>query len=142
MRAIILAAGIGSRLIPLTNNTPKCLLEINSKTILEHQIENLKRCGIQDITMVVGFKAKKIEDFCREHSWNINFIHNEDYIHSHNFYSLGLAREQFGGDFICLNSDVMFDVEILESLLKSCGNICTVELYKEFMGIVNRKKDS
>lgn len=126
MKAIILAAGIGSRLKHLTDNTPKCLLEINSKTVLEHQIETLRQWGIQDITMVVGFRAKKIKDFCKERSWNINFIYNRDYIHSNNFFSLWLAREQFGRGFVCLNSDVLFDAEILRGLLKYDGDICAV----------------
>jgi len=117
-KAVVLAAGLGTRLRPLTNDTTKSLLRVGSKTILKHQIENLRESGVQEITMVIGHKAEKIKDFCKENSWDINFIYNSYYSTSNNLFSLWLARETFDEGFVCLNSDVVFDVEILKSLLK------------------------
>ncbi|RLF47983.1 MAG: phosphocholine cytidylyltransferase family protein [Thermoplasmata archaeon] len=129
--AVILAAGIGSRLRPLTNNVPKCLLKINTETILEHQIENLKKCGIDNITIVAGYKADKIEKFCKDRSWDVNLIINRQYSTTNNLFSLWLAKEYLKQGFVCLNSDIVFDAEILEILLKSEGNICLVIDKKE-----------
>lgn len=123
-KAVILGAGLGTRLGPLTNDSPKCLLKISSRTILEHQIENLRECGIQGITMVTGHKADKIKNFCKENSWDLNFIYNNYYSTSSNLFSLWLARETFDEGFVCLNSDVVFDVEILKDLLKFEADIC------------------
>ena len=123
-KAVILAAGIGSRLRPLTNDVPKCLLKINSITILEHQIKNLEECGIQEITLVTGYKAYKIERFCKKNFWNLNLIYNKYYSTTSNLFSLWSAKETFKGGFVCFNSDVVFDVEILKSLLNFEGDIC------------------
>jgi len=123
-KAVILAAGLGTRLRPLTNDTAKSLLKIGSRRILEHQIENLRECGIREITMVIGHEAEKIKDFCKENSWNLNFIYNRYYSSSNNLFSLWLAKETFSKGFVCLNSDVVFDLEILKSLLQFEADIC------------------
>lgn len=123
-KAVILSAGLGTRLRPLTNDTPKSLLKISSRTILEHQIENLRKCGMREITIVIGHEADKIKDLCKENSWDLNFIYNNYYSTSNNLFSLWLARETFDEGFVCLNSDVVFDVEILKNLLKFEADIC------------------
>ena len=131
MNAIILAAGRGTRMGYITHDKPKCLLKVDEKTILQHQIETLNECGIEGITVVVGFKANMIEDFCKKHSWKINYVYNTDYARSDNLYSLLLAREHFGDGFICLNSDVIFRTRILEGLLRyDDGDITVVTAQK------------
>jgi len=134
-KAVILAAGVGSRLRPLTDDVPPCLLKINSITILEHQIKNLEKCGIEQVTVVTGHKAEKIKEFIQEtfkdRNLTFNFIHNEYYSTTSNLFSLWLARGTFEGGFICLNSDTVFDVEILKSLLESEGDICLAVDKKE-----------
>lgn len=122
-KAVVLAAGLGTRLRPLTNDTTKSLLSIGRETLLKHQMENLKESGIQEITMVIGYKAEQIKDFCEENQWDINFIYNNHYSISNNLFSLWLARETFDEGFVCLNSDVAFDVEILRNLLKFQADI-------------------
>lgn len=134
-RAIILAAGIGSRLRPLTNNIPLCLLKINSITILEHQIKNLEECEISDVIIVIGYKGEKIKQFCLEQLTDYNvdfkFVQNRYYSSTNNLYSLWLARKYFNKGFVCLNSDVFFDVSILKKLLKEKKDICAVVEKKE-----------
>lgn len=125
-KAVILAAGLGSRLRPFTNDIPKCLLRINSRVILEHQIENLNKFGIKEITMVVGYKADEVKNFVREQSWNINLVNNNSYSNSENLFSLWLSRETFDEGFICLNSEVIFDAGILLKLLKNDADLCAV----------------
>ena len=60
MKAIILAAGLGNRLLPLTENKPKCLVEFSGKTLLERLLKTFENCGVNDIVLVVGHKSKKI----------------------------------------------------------------------------------
>ncbi|MFW6121702.1 MAG: sugar phosphate nucleotidyltransferase, partial [Petrotogales bacterium] len=121
-----------TRLRPFTYDVPKCLLKVDSKTILEHQIEKLKKCGIGEITIVVGYKAQMIKDFCNENNWQINFVKNEVYADSNNFFSLWLSKEYFKGRFVCLNSDVLFDVEILKKLEKCNKDITIVVEQKAY----------
>ena len=61
MKVIIMAAGRATRMLPLTKNMPKCLLKLNKKTILQHQIDILKKCGIKNIVIITGHHAEKIE---------------------------------------------------------------------------------
>ena len=79
MKAVILAAGIASRLRPLTNHTPKCLLEIGAKRILEQAIENLVANGLTDIIVVTGYLENQIRDYVTERfpDLDIQYIHNE-----------------------------------------------------------------
>ena len=81
MKAVILAAGVASRLRPLTNNTPKCLLKVGTKSILERTIDNLLKNNIEDIIVVTGFLKEMIEDFLTKNYPTIKFtfIYNEKY---------------------------------------------------------------
>lgn len=122
-KAIILGAGLGTRLATLTEKKPKSLLRINDKTILKHQIECLNKAGIEDITMIIGHMADKIKQFCEENSLNIDFVFNPNYSETNNLYSLHLAKSHFEGGFISLNSDVMFEKTGLDKLVNSIGEI-------------------
>ena len=115
-KAIILAAGQGRRLLPLTRNRPKCLLKVGGKTILEHQMERLARSGIDDVTVVTGYQAEKIHLLL---SGRVTYIHNDDCLVTSSLYSFWLARESAKDGFIVLNSDVLFHEEILYNLLVS-----------------------
>ena len=91
---------------------------------MEHQIENLNKLGIDDIHIVIGHKAQKIRNFAKENSLKVNFIENKDYLNSNNLFSLWLAKEKLKESFICLNSDVIFDTDILKGLLNQGEDIC------------------
>lgn len=135
IKAIILAAGIGSRLRPLTNDLPPCLLKINAITILEHQIKNLEECNIKEAIIVTGYKSEKIKKFLKENLKDYNlkfkFVYNKYYSTTSNLFSLWLAREYFEGGMVCLNSDIVFNVDILKTLLKSEEDICLAVDKKE-----------
>lgn len=127
MRAVILAAGIASRLRPLTNDTPKCLLPIGGTTILAHTIENLLTNAITDILIVTGYRAEQIHDYMklRFPDLGIAFVHNEVYATTNNIYSLWLTREHIrGNDMLLLDSDIIFDPRILRMLLASGHRDC------------------
>ena len=90
MKAIILAAGIASRLRPLTNDRPKCLLEIGNKCLLQRTFDALIANGINQFVVVTGYLHTLIEDFLTRSypTLNITFIHNERYASTNNIYSL------------------------------------------------------
>ncbi len=122
MKGLILAAGIASRLKPLTNNTPKCLLDVGNKPILERMIINLVENNITDLIIVTGYLGSKIENFVNEKfpDLKVNFIHNEIYDKTNNIFSLWLAKEVLENEsFILLDSDIIFDKGIISLLINS-----------------------
>ena len=119
MKAVILAAGIGSRLRPLTNTMPKCLIEIkNGVSLLDYQIGMLKSAGFSEnqIFIVAGYKAKKI----KERYDNLKYIINEKYTFN-NIYSFYLIKNAILDDFILINSDTLFPKILLQQLTKEQG---------------------
>jgi choline kinase len=126
MQAIILAAGASKRLRPLTDTTPKCLLKIGDKNLLERTINNLTVNGINDFIFVTGYRENMIKDFMKETfpDLNIIFITNTDYENNNNSYSLWMTREYVKGDILLLDSDILFDKKIITSLLRSENENC------------------
>ena len=119
MRAIILAAGVASRLRPLTNSTPKCLIKLAGKTILERTISNLLFSGINDFVIVTGYLQKQIKYFISSQfpSLNVKYIFNDKFEVTNNIYSLWLTKpEVWGREFILLDSDIIFDKKIISLL--------------------------
>jgi choline kinase len=122
MKAIILAAGIAFRLRPLTDNTPKCLLKLGEKSILERTIDNLICNGIEELIVVTGFLEDKIKTFIAViyPSLKVTFIYNEVYDSTNNIYSLWLTKDYIKDtDVLLLDSDIIFDQHILRLLLDS-----------------------
>ena len=127
MKAVILAAGVASRLRPLTNNTPKCLLKVGSKSILELAIENLVENKIFDLVIVTGYLENQIRDLLkiRFPELNITLYYNELYNSTNNIYSLWLARDAFHEDeMLLMDSDIVFDKRIIAKLLNSGYKSC------------------
>jgi len=119
MRAIILAAGMGLRLNPLTNNLPKCLIEVNGKSILENALTNLEKNKIEETVIVVGYLKDKIINKIgsRFGKMKITYIENKIYDKTNNVYSLWLAREYLKEGCILIEGDVLFEERILSTLL-------------------------
>jgi choline kinase len=122
MHCVILAAGSSTRLRPLTESTPKCLLEVNSISILERMLTSLTALPIQRFTVVIGFEGAKIHEFVRDkfERLPVTFIENNEYASTNNAYSLLLAQDAVVDDeMILLDSDILFDKRILPLLLTS-----------------------
>lgn len=122
MKAVILSAGQGSRLLPLTAEHPKCLLPLGSKTLIEWQIDVLSRCGIDDIVVVVGFRAAQVEALLAKlvrPGLRIRTLFNPFYNVADNLGSCWLVRHEMVGDFLLLNGDTLFEPAVLHSLLQS-----------------------
>tara|TARA_Y100000310_G_scaffold345796_1_gene470072 strand:+ start:7473 stop:8165 length:693 start_codon:yes stop_codon:yes gene_type:complete len=122
MKAIILAAGKATRLLPLTKDTPQCMLNIGEKTILEKQIELIKKSGIEDITVITGYLSEKVEQFCKE--LGIKTLFNPFYEVSGMALTVWIAKEELRGDYIFLYSDILFDSKIISGLLENKEDIC------------------
>lgn len=121
IKAVILAAGVGSRIRPLTDNCPKSLLEIGGNTILEMMISNIQSCGINEVVFVVGYLQEKIKDYVNKQfpDLDAHFVTNERYFETNTGYSLMLTRDWIqDSTFIKFDADVVFDKKILTKLIE------------------------
>lgn len=128
MKAIILSAGQGKRLLPLTAERPKCAVEIQGQSMIEWQIDELLRCGVQDICVVLGYGADKVEKLLAERygAGKIRTIFNPFYSVADNLGTCWVAREEMTEDFIILNGDTLFQAPVLKKLLASPPRPVTV----------------
>lgn len=115
MNAIILAAGRGSRLQPLTNEVPKPLLRVDGTTIIERQICFLRQVGVSSIHVVIGYKYKMFAFL--EQKYNVNLIVNPLFETLNNFYSLYLAEQYFGNSYV-LEGDVYLSRNFLKKAVR------------------------
>lgn len=119
MRAIILAAGVGSRLQALSGGKPKCLVEIGGRPLILHQLEALADHGIGPVLIVAGYRADEVREVVGDRA---EFVINDRFQETNSLYSLWLAREHVSGPFILLNCDLFFNPEVLERLLDAPSN--------------------
>ena len=125
MIGVILAAGMAKRLRPLTDACPKCLLKIGERTLLQRTVDAMIAAGIQEFVVVTGYRAEMIRDFLTKQypSLNIHFIHNGDYEHNNNIFSLWMTRPYTDGkEFLLSDSDILFDPQLIRAVLVEEGN--------------------
>jgi choline kinase len=127
IRAVILAAGIASRLRPLTDTTPKCLLDLGGATLLERTLQNLQVNGVHEVVIVTGYLEGQIHTFVRTHApdMHIRFLTNPLYATTNNIYSLWLTRAAVERhSMLLLDSDILFDPDIVRLCLDSGHDSC------------------
>jgi len=126
MKAIILAAGVSRRLLPLTAMTPKCLIDINGKTLLDHQLSIIKSFGINDLVIVVGYKKELIIEAVESYwtEMDVTFIENTVYDNTNTLHSLWLAKDHLLDDFLYFNADVLCHRDVVGRLLNSSHLSC------------------
>jgi choline kinase len=121
MKAIILSAGQGRRLLPLTERLPKCMLPVQGRPLIAWQLDALLRCGIQEIAVVVGYGADAVEAglaaFGRPQQ--IRALYNPFFATTDNLVSCWVARGEMQGEFLILNGDTLFETAALERLLSA-----------------------
>ena len=117
--ALLLAAGTGSRLRPLTNSIPKCLARVNEAPILEHLVECLHQHNFKRLVVVVGYLEQSIRDLLDKiaGSLTVEYIVSPQYETTNNIYSLWLAREIIQEPFVLIESDLIFTPLLLEEML-------------------------
>jgi len=127
MKAVILAAGIASRLRPLTDNTPKCLLNVGDKCILEITLDNIIANDIKEVIIVTGYLQDQIKNFvaAKYPELNVIYIYNDVYSSTNNIYSLWLTKDALKDDeMLLMDSDIIFDKDIIAKLLASGYDNC------------------
>ena len=149
MKAVILAAGMASRLRPLTAHTPKCLLKIGERSLLQRSMDALISNGIHDFVFVTGYLHTMIEDFVTRTypDLKVQFVHNEVYASTNNIYSLWLALPAVGNErMLLLDSDLLYDPQIITRVLaQQDDDVLTLirhELGEEEMKVVTDERGS
>ena len=126
MKAIILAAGRGTRIPQFTKNKPKCLIKIDKKTILERQINFLFKLKIKDIIIIKGFKKEKIL------IKKVKYIVNKNYKKNEQLDSLFCAKSEFTEDILILFSDIIYDFSIIKKIYNQKKNLITLAVDKNW----------
>lgn len=122
MKAIVLSAGQGRRLLPFTATTPKCLVEVSGRTILEWQLRALRAAGLKSIALVIGFGADQVEAHLAQHcpiGLDVRTYFNPRFAQADNLVSCLSAREEMTEDFLLLNGDTLFEPAAVTRLYQS-----------------------
>lgn len=120
IKVIIIAAGMSARLMELTDDKPKCMLDIGGKTILQRHIETFNQCGIEEIIVIRGYKKEVIN------YTGVKYIYNQNYRRNNILESLMYAESDMDGEFIATYSDILFKRSVVEKLLESKADISIV----------------
>jgi len=118
-QAVILAAGQGKRLLPLTQEIPKALLPVDletNTTILNFQVSTLQSLGISDIVVVVGHGRDRVFSALGD---QVSYVENPLYLNTNSIYSFALAMDGLGDDVLILNGDVLFHPEVIQRLMSA-----------------------
>ena len=119
-KALIIAAGLGSRLKKHTENLPKCMLDFGGKTLLQRQLDAYKKNSITDISVIRGYKKEKIK------YKGLKYFENTDYKNNNILNSIFYAEDFINGNIIISYSDILFDSTVVKRLLKSNHDISVV----------------
>lgn len=122
MRAIIIGAGRGARLMPTTADTPKCFAEVGNRRILDWTVEAFSKNGIDDLCFIGGYRIEKV----KEAYPRFTFRHNEDWENNNILLSLMCAEDLMDGPFICCYSDILFTPEVVGRAAASPADIALV----------------
>ena len=121
MKVVILGAGQGKRLLPLTSDIPKALLDIGGKSLIERQIDAFAACGIKDYLVVTGYAAGLMEtaltSIAQARGVTVKTIFNPFYAVADNLASCWMARAEMVGDFVQLNGDTLFRADLAARML-------------------------
>lgn len=114
MRAVIMAAGVGSRIQGLIHDKPKCLIQAGAQSLISRSVEMLKCKGIDDISVITGYKSELVRN---EMGAQVRYFHNPFYQVTNSIASLWLARTLLDDDLILMNADLYFEEEVLDIAL-------------------------
>jgi choline kinase len=120
MKAIILAAGQGARLRPLTDDRPKCMVEYQGRPLIEHVVHALHENGVTEIVAVRGYKPEAL--VCP----GVRFLDNSRYLDTNMVHSLFCAEAELSGDVIISYSDIVYAPSVIARLLSARGDFCVV----------------
>lgn len=126
MKAVILAAGMGTRLEVVSGGVPKCMVQVGGRPLVDRMIERLDQAGLDDLIIVTGHRADQLEAHIRTVENRLAkkavFVHNPRYHDWGNFYSLLIARDAIGSDgYVSLDGDVLMDDTLMPALMNAQG---------------------
>jgi choline kinase len=130
-RAVILAAGQGSRLLPLTEDTPKCLLDLGGRSMLEWQLKGLASAGVREAVIVTGFRSDLVESALTRIApagLTVRTLFNPFYKVADNLASCWLVRGELNGPSLILNGDTLFEPAVAKKLLAAPDAAITVTI--------------
>jgi NDP-sugar pyrophosphorylase family protein len=136
MKGIILAAGMGTRLLPLTLTQPKCLVNVAGKPMMAYQLDSLRAAGIEECAIVVGYMADSVRNRFGSNyrGVRITYVENTTYDTSNNLCSLWQAREEFNDDVLLLESDLVLDDQLIcELVMMDEPNVAVVDRFRPSM---------
>jgi len=145
MKALILNSGIGKRMGDLTSNHPKCMIEIyGNETVLSRQLKMLEECGVNEVLITTGIFHDQLMDYCKSLNLPMSFVFVNNAIcdKTNYIYSIYLAKELLDDDIVLMHGDLVFEISVLQDLLKydkSCMTVSsTIPLpQKDFKAVVN-----
>src|SRR5262245_58486233 len=118
MKAVILAAGRGTRLAPLTDDRPKPLVPVGGRPLLSRTIDALAEVGIRDVLVVAGYRQDKVAEALP----GVTIVHNPHWHDWNNFYSLLVARQAVGGDALLqIDGDLLLEPAVIRRVLDAPG---------------------
>lgn len=118
MKVIILSAGQGRRLLPLTASRPKCALPVGPRAVLEWQLHEISRTAVDEVVVVTGFGADAVDDMVqRQHHVPTRTLFNPFFALCDNLGTCWIARAEMTGEFVIINGDTLFEAAILARLL-------------------------
>jgi choline kinase len=124
MKAIIIAAGRGKRLMPYTDQMPKCLVPVDHRTILDIQLEAFRAHGVDEVVIIRGYLGDVLA--ARDNGPGVRFVDNRDWEHNNILESLFCAESEIDGPLFMTYSDIIFTPEVVERLVAAPGDICLV----------------
>lgn len=136
MKGLILSAGMGTRLHPLTRTRPKCMVHVAGRPMMEYQLDSLRSAGVENCAIVVGYMADSVRGYFGSdyRGVSLSYVENNDYAMTNNLYSFWLAKAEFDDDILLLEGDLVFDNNLLSQLTQiDEQNIAVVAHYRSHM---------
>jgi len=130
MKAVILAAGVGSRIAETAGNMPKPLVPVLGVPILGRIFEDLRNEGVTDVLITTGYEADQIKEYAKGeagHGLSITFVHNPKFSDTNYIYSLWLARGSLNDDLLLFHGDMLYDPSLLQTLLAPATSAVLVQ---------------
>lgn len=134
VRAVVLSAGQGKRLLPVTERLPKCLIPVHGRTVLEWQLRSLLAAGVLEVSVVVGFGTEQVEAELKRNcpaGLDVSTIHNPLFDRSDNLVSCLAARSAMTRDFVLLNGDTLFQSGIVRRLLDTSNDAVSMAVSRK-----------
>lgn len=139
-KAVIVAAGMGRRLSPYTDEMPKCLVPVAKRPMLAWQLDAFRAHGVNEFVVIRGYKGDVLEARAGELGGGIRFVHNDDFRTNNILWSLFKAEAELDGPFLVTYSDIIYTPAVVEAIVESEGDIALV-IDRDFRDVYEGRTD-